>query len=358
MPRNLKAPNLTRRLRYRIEYLVFLGVVWLGRSLSRSQILRLGRWAGLLFFYVAGNRRRIALANLEVAFGATRTDREKRTIARQSFALAAAAFCDNLPIHPPLAAAELAKLVETSEADHALVSALLARGRGLLLATAHLGFMALGARFHASHDRGFHLVLRRLDNPLLEAALTRWRNQAGLRVLYKDGGGLSIHHTLQAGETVALAVDQSVLPKQGTTVEFFGLPVTASPSVAYFSLAGDVPTLPVFCFALPGGRCRLQYGPELVPMRTGDPVRDRQHLTQQYFRALEAAILSQPEAYLWLHKRWKYRLVSPRADWPFYTRASAAAETVPVPPRPSEACGTEKSWFHPRPSDPVGPRGS
>lgn len=326
MPRTKKGPSLKRRLRYRIEYLVFLGVAWLARSFSRSQILLLGRWAGLLFFYVSGNRRRIALANLEVAFGETKTDGEKWTIARRSFALAAAAFCDNLPIHPPLATAELATLVETSEVDRALVSALLARGRGLLLVTAHLGFMALGAGLHASRDRGFHVVLRRLDNPLLEAALTRWRNQAGLRVLYKDGGGLSIHHTLQAGETVALAVDQSVLPQHGTTVEFFGLPVTASPSVAYFGLAGDVPILPVFCFALPGGRCRLQYGPELVPTRTGDPARDRQRLTQQYFKALEAAILSQPDAYLWLHKRWKYRLGSPRADWPFYSRTIAAAE--------------------------------
>lgn len=326
MPRKLKAPSVKRRLRYRIEYLVFLVVVWLGRSFSRSQLLLLGRWVGLLYFYVAGNRRRIALANLDVAFGATKSGCEKWAIARESFALATAAFCDTLPIRPPLDAAELARLVEISEGERALVSALLARGRGLLLVTAHLGFMALGASFHAVRDRGFHMVLRKLDNPQLEAAITRWRTQAGLRVLCKDGAGLGIHHTLQAGGTVALAADQSVLPQHGTIVEFFGLPVTASPAVAYFALAGEVPILPVFCFALPGGRCRLQYGPELVPTRTGDPAVDRQRLTQQFFTALEAAIRVQPESYLWLHKRWKYRLVSPRADWPFYSRTIATAE--------------------------------
>jgi KDO2-lipid IV(A) lauroyltransferase len=321
MPRNREAPKW-KRLRYLVEYLVFLVVVSLGRSVSRSQLLLFGRWAGLLFFYVVASRRRIALANLDVAFGTTKTGKEKWTIARESFALAAAAFCDTLPVRRPLTSAELAKLVEVSDADRALVSALLARGRGLLFVTAHFGFMALAASSHASRDRTLHVVLRRLDNPLMEAALSRWRSRAGLRVLYKDGGGLGIHHTLQAGGTVALAVDQSVLPKDGTVVEFFGLPVTASPSVAYFGLAGEVPILPVFCFALPGGCCRLQYGPELVPTRTGDPALDRQRLTQQCFTAFEAAIRSQPEAYLWLHKRWKYRVLSRGADWPFYARPS------------------------------------
>lgn len=334
MPRNGKSP-LWKRLRHPVEYLVFLVAISLGQCVSRNTLLLFGRWAGCLFFYVAASRRRIALANLDLAFGATKTGKDKWTIARESFALAAAAFCDTLPIRRPLTPAELAELVEVSDADRALVSAVLARGRGLLLVTAHFGFMALAASSHASRDRRFHVVLRRLDNPLMEAVLSRWRSRAGLRVLYKDGGGLGIHHALQAGGTVALAVDQSVLPKHGTIVEFFGLPVAASPSVAYFGLAGEVPILPVFCFALPGGRYRLQYGPELVPTRTGDPALDRQRLTQQCFRAFEAAIRLQPEAYLWLHKRWKYRLPSGRADWPFYSRASDAAKTGPLAPRPS-----------------------
>ena len=70
-------------MRHRVEYLIVKMVELAVRPLPLQAVRRLGEALGLLFYTVDRVHRRIALANLAVAFPA-RTARERQAIAKSS----------------------------------------------------------------------------------------------------------------------------------------------------------------------------------------------------------------------------------------------------------------------------------
>src|SRR5262245_55883621 len=78
-------PSLWTRLRWRAEQgFVLIGVTLL-RALPYEAGEALMRLAGRGFFWISGSRRRIALENLRLAFGAEKSEEERRRIAIGSF---------------------------------------------------------------------------------------------------------------------------------------------------------------------------------------------------------------------------------------------------------------------------------
>ena len=73
-----------RRMRHRLEYLIVTVVSFCVRPLSLSLVRRLGEGLGLMFYAVDRVHRRIAMANLDVAFP-NRPSSERRAIARSMF---------------------------------------------------------------------------------------------------------------------------------------------------------------------------------------------------------------------------------------------------------------------------------
>jgi lauroyl/myristoyl acyltransferase len=78
-------PSGWKRVRYRLEWIGLLVAAKLIPLLSRKSCFRLAQNLGALMSILDRNGYRVALNNLEVAFGDELSEHDRRKIARESF---------------------------------------------------------------------------------------------------------------------------------------------------------------------------------------------------------------------------------------------------------------------------------
>lgn len=186
----------------------------------------------------------------------------------------------------------------------------LRRGKGVLFATAHLGCWELSAFSHALMASPMHVVVRSLDNPLLDDWIESRRSLSGNRIIGRGEYARSILRALHKNEAVGILIDQNVAADEGVFVDFFGVPACAGSAFARFAAHSGATVIPGFALWEPRERrFVLKFYPP-VPV-TGDMVAD----TQALYRQLESVILQYPDQWLWIHRRWKTR---PPGGTPIY----------------------------------------
>ncbi len=190
--------------------------------------------------------------------------------------------------------------------------AALARGRGVIFLTAHLGVWELGAFAHALHGHKLNVVYRALDNPRIDQLVRRYREMSGNRMIEKNESARGILAALGRNETVGILVDQNTLPEEGVFVDFFGIPASMTAGVARFALHTGASVVPAFCVweELLGRYC-IYYDRGLTFEPTGNATAtataDVQSATQQMARVIEQYVRRYPDQWLWSHRRWKTR---------------------------------------------------
>ena len=190
------------------------------------------------------------------------------------------------------------------------------RGRGVLFATAHLGNWELSAFAHALMAEPMHVVVRPLDNPLLDAFVERRRRWSGNSVIGKRELARGILRALHANQAVGILIDQNTSPEEGVFVDFFGLPACAHAGFVKLAHRSGAAVIPGFAlWSEQERRFVLRFYPPVEI--TGNLAADTQRLHAQ----LEAVIRQHPDQWLWIHRRWKTR---PAGDPPIYTEESIA----------------------------------
>ena len=175
-------------------------------------------------------------------------------------------------------------------------------GKGVLFATAHLGNWELSAYAHALMTEPMHVVVRPLDNPLIDRLVERRRAGSGNRIIEKKDFARGILAALHRNEAVGILIDQNASPDHGVFVNFFGIAACASTSFAKLAAHSGAAVIPGFAlWRETEGRYVLHFYPE-VPM-SGDAAADTAALQKK----LEAAIREVPDQWLWIHRRWKTR---------------------------------------------------
>jgi KDO2-lipid IV(A) lauroyltransferase len=176
------------------------------------------------------------------------------------------------------------------------------RGNGVLFATAHLGNWELSAYAHALLTEPMNVVVRPLDNPLLDAMVERRRAMSGNILLSKRDFARSILTALRKNEPVGVLVDQNSSADNGAFVPFFGTLACANLTFAKLAARSGAAVIPGFATWRPQDRRYiLKFYPEVTI--TGDAVAD----TGRIQGALEKAIRETPDQWLWVHRRWKTR---------------------------------------------------
>ena len=177
-----------------------------------------------------------------------------------------------------------------------------AAGRGVLVATAHLGNWELSAFAHALMTAPMNVVVRPLDNPLLDAMVEHRRALTGNRPIGKKNFARAILKALSGNQAVGILIDQNAGLDDGVFVDFFGVPASAGTGFAKFAAHSGAAVLPGFAlWHEKEQRYVLRFYPAIE--MTGDVTRDTQALQSQ----LEAVIREYPDQWLWVHRRWKTR---------------------------------------------------
>lgn len=259
---------------------------------------RLGRIYALLLDRAVPRLRRVAMRNLAMALpdlGADRhaeiTDGVFRSIARVLVSFARL---------PSIRRENIDSAIRVEGIEH--VDAACACRRGVLFATAHLGNWELSAYAWALLRSPMNVVVRPLDNPLIDGLVERRRSLGGNRPVGKRDFARSILRALAGNEAVGILIDQNTSADSGVFVDFFGVPACASTGLAKFAAHSGAAAIPGFAlWSDAEGKYVLRFYPP-VPI-TGDASRD----TQALQAALEQVIRAYPDQWLWVHRRWKTR---------------------------------------------------
>jgi Kdo2-lipid IVA lauroyltransferase/acyltransferase len=287
-------------MRSHVEYLIVKAVELCVKPLPLSMVRRLGEGLGLSFYLVDRVHRRIALANLEVAFP-NRTRAERKAIAQSMFRHFGRLLLEllkyaSMPMHDQLG------LVEWEGEERVRLA--LAQGKGILFCTGHFGFWEQQALAHALKFAPMAVMARPLDNPKLHDLLERIRTSNGNPVLYRRGAVRKALRLLAEGKGVGILIDQHMTSADAIYVDFFGRPAATTSTLAALALRTGAPVVPLFAFPLPNGRYRMIYEHPVEPPRRDSPDAVRE-FTQRCTDVLEMHVRKHPELWLWMHRRWR-----------------------------------------------------
>ena len=176
------------------------------------------------------------------------------------------------------------------------------RGKGVLFATAHLGNWELSAFAHGLMTEPMHVLVRPLDNPLLDRLVERRRTLSGNHVIGKKDSARGILRALGRNEAVGILIDQNSSLEEGIFVDFFGVPACANTGLAKIAAKTGAIVIPGFAlWSDDERRYVLRFYPPLEI--TGDAAEDTRRLQNK----LEEVIREYPDQWLWIHRRWKTR---------------------------------------------------
>jgi KDO2-lipid IV(A) lauroyltransferase len=276
------------------------------RILPRGVARAVGVAISGIAFGGLGRLRRVGLQNLAMAFP-EKTAAEREAILRTEYrnlGYLLAEFCQM----PGYTADKASGFIRYEGLENYLRAR--DRGKGVLVLTGHLGAWELSSFYHSLMGMPMGVVIRRLDNPLVDAFVNRIRCLHGNRVIHKDDFARGLIASMRAGETVGILMDTNMTPPQGVFVPFFGVPACTASGMARIALKTGATVVPGFLLWEESERKYvLRFGEELTLADTGDAEADALTNTARFTAVMEEYIRRYPEQWLWMHRRWKTRPV-------------------------------------------------
>lgn len=296
-----KRPHPVReRLEYFAVWALVHGIGALPRGVARS----VGAGIGAIAFGLLGRLRRTGLRNLELAYPEWTVEQREATLKKvyRNLGWLLAEFC----LMSGYTREQASGFIEYDGLEHYLAAR--GRGKGVLVLTGHLGAWELSSFYHSLVGFPMGLVIRRLDNPLVDEFVNRIRCLHGNRVIHKDDFARGLISAMRAGETVGILMDTNMTPPQGSFVPFFGIQACTALGMARVALKTDAAVLPGFLlWDEAKKKYVLRFGPQIELARTGDAAADVLANTAEFAATTERYIRANPEQWLWMHRRWKTR---------------------------------------------------
>jgi KDO2-lipid IV(A) lauroyltransferase len=291
-------------LQINLEYLTARTLLAVFGALPFRFSLSLGSTLGGLGYYLSGRLRRTGQRNLELAFPELTPPRRDELLRGcfQNLGRLLGLFSQFTNTSP----AALKSMVDSEGLDH--LDAAIKSGRGVILFTGHVGAWELSSFALSLFDHPLSFLVRRIDNPKIEALVDRARTRLGNRTIDKRSAAREMLQILQAGETLGILVDLNTLEREGIFVDFFGVPASTTFMVAKLALRTGAEVLPVFApWDRKRGRFLLKVEEPLRFDRTGNEEEDVRRFTQLFTGVVEKYARRYPDQWLWIHRRWKTR---------------------------------------------------
>src|ERR1041384_6561123 len=301
-----------KRIRYRLEWLGLVLATRLIPLFSRKACHQLAKTAGALLSFVDRQAYRVALSNLEVAFGDRFSPGQRRKIARESFQhLAGTMFV--LRWSPRLTPENFSRYIEWENLEET------ARDTGpecsFIIAWYHYSnfeWLSLAGGFV---DLKGTIISQEFKNSLLDPIFKKLREQSGHELVPRERAIIRLYRVLRRKGRTALLVDLTVPPTQGAVaIDCFGLKTSVTSAHAWLHEQTGVPVIPAHCEPLSDGRYRLAFHRK-IDINDG---MTHQQFAQACWDSFEPYVRKNPAPWLWMYKHWRYRPSDAQRAYPFY----------------------------------------
>ncbi|MDL5048827.1 lysophospholipid acyltransferase family protein [Oscillatoria amoena NRMC-F 0135] len=294
--------KLRRKIRYTTLYVAVRFLIALSVVFPRKMWLSFFGFLGALSFYLATHSRKIAIANLTLAFGNEMNAEELRALARRVFVMIGKNAADVIRSFRITNQKTFEKLRVLHGIENA--EAAFGKKRGVIFLTAHLGAFELCATEMAMHGYKPLIIGTAMKDARLTELLWRQRSKLGATAVERGKETIRLLKTLKSGGTVALLIDQDTRV-QSAFVDFFGKPCATPIGAAVLALKTGASVVPVFIHLQSDGMQEITCLPEVELIRTGNEQHDIIANTQKFTSVIETAVRKHPEQWLWIHERWK-----------------------------------------------------
>jgi KDO2-lipid IV(A) lauroyltransferase len=294
---------LPKRLKRFLRYLLIRAAAAATSALPVRWVSGLGAWLGRVGFVVARAERNKALAHLELAFP-EKSDAERQALARASFEHLGR--CVGELVCAPQIDSDLDAWVEWPAADRAVLDAALARGKGVLFVSGHVGNWELTARGVTARGYDGSSIAREASDPRTTALIEQLRASGNTGTIWRGqpGAAKAMLKQLRAGKILGLLIDQDT-KVQSVFVPFFGHLAATPRAAADLALRTGAALIVGTCPRVAPFRYRLSLVE--VPVPGTDDEASVVALTASLTRRLEDVIRQYPEQWVWMHERWKRR---------------------------------------------------
>ena len=279
---------------------LLLALVWLLHLLPLGAQALLGRGLGRVLHRFAGERRRVALRNVELCLPELSLG-QRQALVREHFQWLARSLLERAVLWH--ASPERLRRLIHVEGDVHLAER---SDRAVMWLVPH--FLALEVAGAATQLYQTHVafdVYSPQSNALLDQALLRGRSRFGTAEFFKrQDGARPIVRAIRRGMAFFNPCDMDFGIRDAAFVPFFGHAAATLLAPSRMARSLNMVVQPVVADILPGGQgWRVRFLPPWTDWPSDDPVADAARMN----RFVEEQIRLNPAQYLWVHKRFKTR---------------------------------------------------
>ena len=312
--------RILKEIRHRMEWLVVIMTARVVRLLSRRVCYFLGQAIGGCAMMIDRRGRRIALSNLEAAFGDELSSARRVQVVRESYQQFIRTMLDLL-WSPRMNSENFREWYELVNFDEVIAD--VGVGRGIIFITFHYGNFEWAAHTLGLRGHRAITVAQEFKNPLLEPIFNQLRTHSGNEVAPRQGGLLRMYKALKRGKHVAVLIDLTLKPwDPSVAIDCFGLKKCVTYAHAWLHQRTGAPIVPVHSQPLPDGRYRLEVQPTIELPKGASIV----HITQACWDRLEPIVRANPSPWVWMYKHWRYKLAGSSKPYPFYAEGHRGFE--------------------------------
>ena len=272
------------------------------RALSWQAAYRLGKGIGLLFYYLR-IRRKIAMINMDIVFKDGKSRKEKMRIYKASLINFGRVIINYLRI-PFMGESFWRDHVEWK--DEPLIREVMNRKKGALLIAGHFGMMDLAGGKLGLSGYPVAVVGKRIKNPAINHFVIETRNAMNLGTIAHRDSMKRILEGIARGEAVAMALDQNMKRDRGVFVNWMGRPASSVRSAAYVVKKTGAPVVAGYMFQKSADRFEFVVTKEVTwQPYPENPEKEILINIQRQSDAVQEIILSKPELWFWIHRRWR-----------------------------------------------------
>jgi KDO2-lipid IV(A) lauroyltransferase len=315
-------PSPWKRFRYRLEWIGVVFATKLIPLLSRKACFYFAGFLGAVISIFDRKGRKVALSNLEVAFGQQYSSGERRKILRHSFQCFAQTMLDLFwsPRLTPENFRRYIKLENFEETERGTGSE-----RSIIIACFHYGnfeWLSLACGFLGLTGT---IISEEFKNSLLDPIFKRIREQAGHELIPRERGIVRLYKVLRRKGRTALLVDLTIPPKEGAVaIDCFGLKTSVTAAHAWLHQRTGTPIIPAHSEPLPDGCYRIVFHPQIDNRKT----MTLQQIAQACWNSFEPYARKNPSPWLWMYKHWRYRPANADRPYPFYAQVSKRFDKI------------------------------
>ena len=261
-----------------------------------------------LAYLFAKKQKKIALDSLNIAFGKEKSSQEIENIARDCFTYIAKSAVELMFFFDkPQALRKRVQIQGRENLDRAL-----AKGRGVILVSAHFGNFPLLLGRLAMEGYQVGGIMKPMHDARMERIFFKKREKFGVKTIYSQPRNECVNNSINAlrnNELIFIPIDQN-FGTGGVFVDFFGQKAATATGPVILAQRTKAALIPCFILRQPHDQHKIIFEAE-VKLEEGE---DAQEIVlvniQKLTNIIESYIRKYPAEWGWIHRRWKSKPVN------------------------------------------------